>query len=114
MTVPSQEMATFLGNHLDQVLQQSGQAFIKTVAAVQPFRAGCTLMDILNMVESVQDRIRTQLERNTKSSDKKDIGNEVKVCLHLPTPFSMKNAPPHPLEKARYFEGVESRFSMGQ
>lgn len=87
MTVPSQEMATFLGNHLDQVLQQSGQAFLKTVAAVQPFRAGCALMDILNLVESVQDRIRTQLEeRNRMANNKKNIGTEVKSA---PAPLSL-------------------------
>ncbi|GJJ74537.1 hypothetical protein EMPS_06895 [Entomortierella parvispora] len=78
MMVPSQEMATFLGNHLDQVLQQSSQVFLKTVAAVQPFGAGCALMDVLNRVELAQDRIRTQLEeKNRKTQNKNDIGTEV-------------------------------------
>ena len=84
MTVPSQEMATFLGNHLDQVLQQTGQVFLKTVAALRPFNAGCSLMDILNLVEVAQDRIRAQLEEQHRKTPKKDIGTEVRKRLLSP------------------------------
>ncbi|KAG0050478.1 hypothetical protein BGZ83_004719 [Gryganskiella cystojenkinii] len=80
MTVPSQELATFLGNHLDQVLQTTGQVFLKTVVtAVRPFKAGCALMDVLNQVEVAQDRIRTLLRelKGRKGAHQDDIGTEV-------------------------------------
>ncbi|KAI7827596.1 hypothetical protein BC939DRAFT_444725, partial [Gamsiella multidivaricata] len=66
ITVPSQEIAVFLGNHLDQVLQQTAVDFVQSVAANRQFRAGCTLMDILNGVESVNERIRVVLQEQSR------------------------------------------------
>ncbi|ORZ10947.1 hypothetical protein BCR41DRAFT_423646 [Lobosporangium transversale] len=67
ITVPSQELATFLGNHLDQVLQQSALEFSQTLAANRQFKAGCALMDVLNAVESVQERIRAFLQERRRT-----------------------------------------------
>ncbi|KAF9577850.1 hypothetical protein BGW38_006677, partial [Lunasporangiospora selenospora] len=67
IAVPPQELVSFLGSHLDQVLQQTGVEFVRTVAAQREFRAGCVLMDILNAVESVQDRIRALLWERQRS-----------------------------------------------
>ncbi|KAG0348927.1 hypothetical protein BG004_003644 [Podila humilis] len=61
ITVPAQEIAAFLGNHLDDVLQRTGSSFLSSVAADREFRAGCAIMDVLNAVESVQDSLRTLL-----------------------------------------------------
>ncbi|KAF9897863.1 hypothetical protein BX616_004858 [Lobosporangium transversale] len=79
ITVPSQELATFLGNHLDQVLQQSALEFSQTLAANRQFKAGCALMDVLNAVESVQERIRAFLqerEKNTSANQKDLVASE--------------------------------------
>ncbi|KAF9309395.1 hypothetical protein BG003_009806 [Podila horticola] len=63
ITVSSQEIAAFLGNHIDQELQRSGVDFNSIVASNHGgFRAGCALMDVLNKVEEVQARIREALE----------------------------------------------------
>ncbi|KAF9958668.1 hypothetical protein BGZ70_009122 [Mortierella alpina] len=64
ITVPSQEIAAFLGNHLDHVLQRTGNNFLSSVAADREFRAGCAIMDVLNAVESVQASLRMLLEKN--------------------------------------------------
>ncbi|KAG0197939.1 hypothetical protein BGX28_008571 [Mortierella sp. GBA30] len=64
ITVPSQEIAAFLGNHLDHVLQRTGNNFLSSVAADREFRAGCAIMDVLNAVESVQSSLRLLLEKN--------------------------------------------------
>ncbi|KAG0307163.1 Methyltransferase-like protein 7B [Dissophora globulifera] len=64
ITVPSQEIAAFLGNHLDDVLQRTGKSFLSSVAADREFRAGCAIMDVLNAVESVQSSLRILLEKN--------------------------------------------------
>ncbi|KAF9950847.1 hypothetical protein BGZ72_007564 [Mortierella alpina] len=64
ITVPSQEIAAFLGNHLDHVLQRTGNNFLSSVAADREFRAGCAIMDVLNAVESVQTSLRMLLEKN--------------------------------------------------
>lgn len=64
ITVPTQEIAAFLGNHLDHVLQRTGKNFLTSVAADREFRAGCAIMDILNAVESVQSSLRLLLEKN--------------------------------------------------
>ncbi|KAG0211283.1 hypothetical protein BGX28_008228 [Mortierella sp. GBA30] len=62
ITVPTQEIATFLGERLDRVLQQTGSEFLQSVASNRQFKAGCALMDVLNAVESVQERIRVVLQ----------------------------------------------------
>ncbi|KAF9434329.1 hypothetical protein BGZ76_008202 [Entomortierella beljakovae] len=58
ITLPPQEIAAFLGNHLDHVLQQTESDFGQSLATNRQFKAGCALMDVLNSVESVQERIR--------------------------------------------------------
>lgn len=68
MTVSSQEIAAFLGDHVDQELQRSGVDFSSIIANHHGgFRAGCALMDVLNKVEEVQARIREALERDGES-----------------------------------------------
>ncbi|KAF9190646.1 hypothetical protein BGZ51_008393 [Haplosporangium sp. Z 767] len=64
ITVPSQEIAVFLGSHLHHVLRQTGNNFLSSVAANREFRAGCAIMDVLNAVESVQTSLRLLLEKN--------------------------------------------------
>ncbi|KAF9982410.1 hypothetical protein BGZ75_006200 [Mortierella antarctica] len=76
ITVPPQEIATFLGNHLDRVLEQTGREFLQSVAANRQFRAGCALMDVLNAVESVQERIRSVLQERDRSRSQGDIESE--------------------------------------
>ncbi|KAF9570965.1 hypothetical protein EC968_001155 [Mortierella alpina] len=76
ITVPPQEIASFLGNHLDRVLEQTGREFLQSVAASRQFRAGCALMDVLNAVESVQERIRTVLQERDRSRSQGDIESE--------------------------------------
>ncbi|CAO3566279.1 unnamed protein product [Mortierella alpina] len=76
ITVPAQEIATFLGNHLDQVLEQTGREFLQSVAVSRQFRAGCALMDVLNAVESVQERIRTVLQERNRSRPQGDTESE--------------------------------------
>lgn len=65
ITVPSQEIAAFLGNHLDDVLQRTGSSFLNSVAADREFRAGCAIMDVLNAVDSVQESLRALLEKKS-------------------------------------------------
>ncbi|KFH69083.1 hypothetical protein MVEG_05885 [Podila verticillata NRRL 6337] len=68
MTVSSQEIAAFLGDHVDQELQRSGADFSSIIANHHGgFRAGCALMDVLNKVEEVQARIREALGRDGES-----------------------------------------------
>ncbi|KAG0019199.1 hypothetical protein BGZ81_009878 [Podila clonocystis] len=67
ITVPSQEIAAFLGNHLDDVLQRTGSSFLNSVAADREFRAGCAIMDVLNAVDSVQESLRALLEKKSAS-----------------------------------------------
>ncbi|KAG0053151.1 hypothetical protein BGZ89_003004 [Linnemannia elongata] len=62
ITVPSQEIAAFLGNHLDHVLQQAGLDFVQSVAAQRHFKAACSLMDVLNSVQSVQRQLQVVLQ----------------------------------------------------
>ncbi|KAF9912718.1 hypothetical protein EC991_009454 [Linnemannia zychae] len=64
ITVPSQEIAAFLGNHLDHVLQQAGLDFVQSVAASRQrhFKAACSLMDVLNSVQSVQRQLDSVLQ----------------------------------------------------
>ncbi|KAG0099235.1 hypothetical protein BGZ93_008476, partial [Podila epicladia] len=63
ITVSSQEIAAFLGDHVDQELQRSGVDFSSIVASNHGgFRAGCALMDVLNKVEEFQAKIREVLE----------------------------------------------------
>ncbi|KAK3839913.1 MAG: hypothetical protein J3R72DRAFT_172908 [Linnemannia gamsii] len=68
ITVPSQEIAAFLGNHLDHVLQQAGLDFVQSVAAPQQrhFKAACSLMDVLNSVQSVQRQLEAVLQERHK------------------------------------------------
>ncbi|KAF9166292.1 hypothetical protein BGX21_000653 [Mortierella sp. AD011] len=80
ITVPSQEIAAFLGNHLDHVLQRTGSNFLTSVAADREFRAGCAIMDVLNAVESVQSILRGLLEKNgTKGRQSERQEMEVRV-----------------------------------
>ncbi|KAF8949856.1 hypothetical protein BGZ52_004586 [Haplosporangium bisporale] len=65
ITVPSQEIAAFLGSHLDDVLQRTGSSFLNSVAADREFRAGCAIMDVLNAVDSVQESLRALLEKKS-------------------------------------------------
>ncbi|KAG0377934.1 hypothetical protein BGX24_005135 [Mortierella sp. AD032] len=81
ITVPTQEIAAFLGNHLDHVLQRTGNNFLTSVAADREFRAGCAIMDVLNAVESVQSSLRLLLEKNggAKGRPSELQGLEVRV-----------------------------------
>ncbi|KAF9091548.1 hypothetical protein BGX29_004645 [Mortierella sp. GBA35] len=81
ITVPTQEIAAFLGNHLDHVLQRTGNNFLTSVAADREFRAGCAIMDVLNAVESVQSSLRLLLEKNggSKGRPSELQGLEVRV-----------------------------------
>ncbi|KAI8356493.1 hypothetical protein B0O80DRAFT_497195 [Mortierella sp. GBAus27b] len=84
ITVPPQELAVFLGNHLDHVLQQTGLEFDQSVAANRQFRAGCALMDVLNAVESVQGRIRAFLQErrgNNGNQGDRETTEPVKVRI---------------------------------
>jgi len=67
ITVPSQEIAAFLGNHLDHALHRTGTNFLSSVAADREFRAGCAIMDVLNAVESAQESLRQLLAGKTGS-----------------------------------------------
>ncbi|OAQ35672.1 hypothetical protein K457DRAFT_489883 [Linnemannia elongata AG-77] len=96
ITVPTQEIAAFLGNHLDHVLQRTGKNFLTSVAADREFRAGCAIMDILNAVESVQSSLRLLLEKNggAKGRPSELQGLEVRVvslyllhCLYSYVPI---------------------------
>ncbi|KAF9315814.1 hypothetical protein BGZ91_005692 [Linnemannia elongata] len=96
ITVPTQEIAAFLGNHLDHVLQRTGKNFLTSVAADREFRAGCAIMDILNAVESVQSSLRLLLEKNggAKGRPPELQGLEVRVvslyllhCLYSYVPI---------------------------
>jgi hypothetical protein len=80
ITVPTQEIAAFLGNHLDHVLQRTGNNFLTSVAADREFRAGCAIMDVLNAVESVQSSLRLLLEKNGES---KGRPSEVRLCCYF-------------------------------
>jgi len=91
ITVPPQELAIFLGNHLEQVLQRTGRDFVQSVAANRQFRAGCALMDVLNDVESVQGRIRAYLqERRNSNGDQETV--EVSPSSPLPLYLYMYSA----------------------
>ncbi|KAF9130316.1 hypothetical protein BGW39_003241 [Mortierella sp. 14UC] len=81
ITVPTQEIAAFLGNHLDHVLQRTGNNFLTSVAADREFRAGCAIMDVLNAVESVQSSLRLLMEKNggAKGRPSELQGLEVRV-----------------------------------
>lgn len=79
ITVPSREIAAFLGNHLDHVLQQTGLDFARNIAANRQFKAGCALMDVLNAVESVQERIRAFLKERTKNNSCRDDSESSEV-----------------------------------
>ncbi|KAF9131188.1 hypothetical protein BGX30_013201 [Mortierella sp. GBA39] len=78
ITVPSQEIAAFLGNHLDHVLQQAGLDFVQSVAAQRHFKAACSLMDVLNSVQSVQRQLQVVLqERHVNNNpDRGDLTSE--------------------------------------
>ncbi|KAF9104008.1 hypothetical protein BGX29_002584 [Mortierella sp. GBA35] len=77
ITVPSQEIAAFLGNHLDHVLQQAGLDFVQTVAAHRHFKAACSLMDVLNSVQSVQRQLQVVLQgRHVNNSARGDPVSE--------------------------------------
>ncbi|KAF9135651.1 hypothetical protein BGW39_001531 [Mortierella sp. 14UC] len=79
ITVPSQEIAAFLGNHLDHVLQQAGLDFVQAVAATQQrhFKAACSLMDVLNSVQSVQRQLELVLqERHINHPGRGDPASE--------------------------------------
>ncbi|KAF9924185.1 hypothetical protein FBU30_005803 [Linnemannia zychae] len=77
ITVPSQEIAAFLGNHLDHVLQQASLDFAQSVAAQRHFKAACSLMDVLNSVQSVQHQIQLVLqEKQTTNPEQDDLGSE--------------------------------------
>ncbi|KAG0231726.1 hypothetical protein BGW42_008678 [Actinomortierella wolfii] len=68
-TVPPQEIAAFLGNHLDQVLQRTHANFLNTVAADREFKAACALMDVLNAAEAAQQCLRQLLlEKNAAAA----------------------------------------------
>ncbi|KAF9135125.1 hypothetical protein BG015_003324 [Linnemannia schmuckeri] len=69
ITVPSQEIAAFLGNHLDHVLQQAGLDFVQSVAAQRHFKAACSLMDVLNSVQSVQRQLQVVLQERYASNN---------------------------------------------
>lgn len=78
ITVSSQEIAAFLGNHIDQELQRSGVDFNSIVASNHGgFRAGCALMDVLNKVEEVQARIREALESRDGDISRQALEAEV-------------------------------------
>ncbi|KAG0277156.1 hypothetical protein BGZ96_002999 [Linnemannia gamsii] len=69
ITVPSQEIAAFLGTHLDHVLQQAGLDFVQSVAAQRHFKAACSLMDVLNSVQSVQRQLQVVLQERHVSNN---------------------------------------------
>ncbi|KAK3821023.1 MAG: hypothetical protein J3Q66DRAFT_147037 [Benniella sp.] len=79
ITVPSQEIATFLGNHLDHVLQRTGSNFLNSVAVDREFRAGCAIMDVLNAVESVQSSLRILLEKQNGGHDQQSARQTLEV-----------------------------------
>ncbi|KAF9359921.1 hypothetical protein BGX34_008067 [Mortierella sp. NVP85] len=81
ITVPPQELAIFLGNHLEQVLQRTGRDFVQSVAANRQFRAGCALMDVLNDVESVQGRIQAFLQERRNSNGDQETVEPVNVRI---------------------------------
>lgn len=85
ITVPSQEIAAFLGNHLDHVLQQAGLDFVQSVAAQRHFKAACSLMDVLNSVQSVQRQLQVVLqERHANSNpDRGDPMSEVRTYINF-------------------------------
>jgi len=80
ITVPSQEIATFLGNHLDHALQRTGSNFLNSVAVDREFRAGCAIMDVLNAVESVQSSLRILLEKQNGGHDQQ---SDVSTCVNV-------------------------------
>ncbi|KAF9899779.1 hypothetical protein EC991_008332 [Linnemannia zychae] len=84
ITVPTQEIAAFLGNHLDHVLQRTGNNFLTSVAADREFRAGCAIMDVLNAVESVQSSLRLLLEKNGGAKGRPTEVDFVLLLLLLP------------------------------
>ncbi|KAG0016984.1 hypothetical protein BGZ82_000889 [Podila clonocystis] len=78
ITVSSQEIATFLGDHVDQELQRSGVDFGSIVASCHGgFRAGCALMDVLNKVEEVQARIREALKSRDRDISRQALEAEL-------------------------------------
>ncbi|GJJ75350.1 hypothetical protein EMPS_07708 [Entomortierella parvispora] len=79
ITVPSQEIAAFLGNHLDHVLHRTGTNFLSSVAADREFRAGCAIMDLLNAVESAQESLRQLLVSKNGSKPSEFQTMEVRV-----------------------------------
>ncbi|KAG0335166.1 hypothetical protein BG000_007742 [Podila horticola] len=79
ITVPSQEIAAFLGNHLDDVLQRTGSSFLNSVAADREFRAGCAIMDVLNAVDSVQESLRALLEKKSASKGRQTERQRMEV-----------------------------------
>lgn len=83
ITVPSQEIAAFLGNHLDHVLQQAGLDFVQSVAAQRHFKAACSLMDVLNSVQSVQRQLQVVLQERhaNNNSGQGDPTSEVRTFI---------------------------------
>ncbi|KAF9323096.1 hypothetical protein BG006_001766 [Podila minutissima] len=79
ITVPSQEIAAFLGNHLDDVLQRTGCSFLNSVAADREFRAGCAIMDVLNAVDSVQESLRALLEKKNATIGRQTERQRIEV-----------------------------------
>ncbi|KAF8984425.1 hypothetical protein BGZ46_008081 [Entomortierella lignicola] len=73
ITVPPREIAAFLGNHLDHVLQQTELDFAQNIANNRQFKAGCALMDVLNSVESVHEWISAFLREQAKNSGREKV-----------------------------------------
>ncbi|KAF9351941.1 hypothetical protein BGX26_010146 [Mortierella sp. AD094] len=85
ITVPPREIVAFLGNHLDHVLQQTELDFAQNVAANRQFKAGCVLMDVLNVVESVQERIYAFLKERSKNNAGRENSGSSELAPSTPS-----------------------------